>query len=283
MNKPPSNNSSFPASEPRKLKRLGQVFLRDHRAAARIISSLKLQPDDSVLEIGGGDGRLSALIAPRVRRLVVVELDPRFVDVLERRFAGAGNVRIVSGDILAPDVMAAVREAEPDARMIVYGSLPYYITSPILRWIAGRPGDFSRSHLLVQREVAQRAAAPAGSREYGFLSVMLQRRAKVSLGPIIARGSFSPVPKVDSQLLTLVPRSGIDLHLEDRMELMVSVLFEQRRKKLRNTLRSFLGRKLTPAFEERCADEGLPLDKRPEDLSPDDLYRLFLLVEECNR
>ena len=109
------------------------------------------------------------------------------------------------------------------------------------------------------------------------------RRAKVSLGPIIARGSFSPVPKVDSQLLTLVPRSEIDLPLEDRMELMVSALFEQRRKKLRNTLRSFLGRKLTRAFEERCADEGLPLDNRPEDLSPDDLYRLFLLVEEWSQ
>ncbi|HUX06007.1 MAG TPA: 16S rRNA (adenine(1518)-N(6)/adenine(1519)-N(6))-dimethyltransferase RsmA [Acidobacteriota bacterium] len=266
---------------PRRLKRLGQVFLTSGAAISRIVGSLGLQGGEVVLEIGGGDGRLSERIAPLARRLLVVELDERFVELLRRKFESAENVTVISGDILDESTIEAVRALEPQARMVVYGSLPYYITSPILRWVAGRHGDFSRAHLLVQREVAQRAAASAGGKDYGLLTVMLQRRAEVELGPVIKRGAFRPVPKVDSQLLKLTPRAGVDAAVEERFERFAAALFAKRRKKLRNSVKSYLGGGFPGGLEGACAKAGISLDARPEALSPDLLFSLFRVVEKC--
>jgi 16S rRNA (adenine1518-N6/adenine1519-N6)-dimethyltransferase len=267
-----------PETPPRRRKRLGQVFLESEPAIERIVRALGLQSDESVLEIGGGDGRLSEKIAPLVRRLIVVELDPRFARLLRNKFSASGRVEVVEGDILLESTFAAVRALEPAGGMVVYGSLPYYITSPILRWIVSKPGIFSRAHVLVQREVAQRVVAAAGSRDYGFLSVVLQRRAELELGPVIGRGAFRPVPKVDSQLLTLLPRAGLDPVEEGRLERFIAPLFEQRRKKLRNSLLRLVDKQTIGELAESCARAGISLDDRPERLAPDEFYRLFELT-----
>ena len=276
-NKGQLNKVADRSATPWKNKRLGQVFLRSG-AASRVVARLGLSAEETVIEIGGGDGRVSALIAPLVRRLLVVEIDERFAGLLRQRFAGFANVEVIEGDILAEETQAALRAAQAEGRPVVYGSLPYYIASPILRWVAGLHERISRAHLLVQREVAERAAARPGSREYGFLSVLLQRRAEVKAGIHVGRQSFHPVPKVDSQLLTLVPKPGLDVAEEERFEHLASALFRQRRKKLRNGLRAFAGHR-NSNLEEACAAAGLSLDDRPERLSPDQLYELFKLVE----
>ncbi len=269
-----------PSGEPRRLKRLGQVFLWSGAAISRIVDSLAPAGDEVVLEIGGGDGCLSERIAPLVRRLLVVEIDERFVELLRRKFEGVDNVTVIGGDILEEATLAAVRDAEPEGRMVVYGSLPYYATSPILRRVAARADDFSRAQLLVQREVARRAAASPGNKKYGLLTVMLQRRADVGLGPVIKRGAFRPVPKVDSQVLLLRPHAGVDCAVEERFERFAAALFEKRRKKLRNSVKSYLGGSLPVGLESLCLEAGISLDARPEELSPDSLFSLYLSVEK---
>ena len=269
---------AWQSEAPYKNRRLGQVFLRTG-AASRVVAKLGLKAEETVLEIGGGDGRVSALIAPHVRRLLVVEIDGRFAALLQQRFGGFANVEVIEGDILAEETQAAIRAAAPEGKLVVYGSLPYYIASPILRWIAGLHERIDRAHLLVQREVAERAAAKPRSHEYGFLSVLLQRRAEVKAGILVGRQSFTPVPKVDSQLLTLLPKPGLDAAVEHRFERLASALFRQRRKKMRNSLRAFTGNKGNANLEAACADAGFSLDDRPERLSPEQLYELFTLVE----
>jgi 16S rRNA (adenine1518-N6/adenine1519-N6)-dimethyltransferase len=263
---------------PRRRKRLGQVFLESESAIVRIVESLELQVGEAVLEIGGGDGRLSERIAPQARKLIIVELDRRFAELLRGKFADREGVKVVEGDILAEETMAEVRALEPKGKLVVYGSLPYYITSPILRWIAERPGDFSRAVVLVQREVARRATAHSGSREYGFLSFVLQRRAYLKAGRVIRSGAFRPVPKVDSQLLTLVPKADLDSNEERRLERFVAPLFEQRRKKLRNSLAAYIGGVPGQELAEECFEAGISLDLRPEMLSPDQFHLLHKLV-----
>jgi len=265
---------------PPQRKRLGQVFLRNPRAVSAVVASLQLGSDDVVLEIGGGDGALSAAIAPLAGRLIVVELDERFANLLRRRFAGAGNVVVIQGDILDEATFAQARASEPQRRLVVYGSLPYYIASPILRWTVGRGGDLERASFLIQREVALRAVAPHGSRRYGFLSVLLQRRAGLSLGPVVGRRAFRPVPKVDSQVLHLLPRPIADPAREKRFEEFASALFQRRRKQLGTSLRAMLGAELPQRLAESAARAGFSLRDRPERLSPDQLEALFKAFEE---
>ena len=269
----------LPETPPQR-KRLGQVFLRSPRAVSTVAASLRLAPDDVVLEIGGGDGALSAAIAPLAGRLIVVELDERFAELLRRRFAGASNVVVVQGDILDDATFARVRAAEPKRSFVVYGSLPYYIASPILRWTVSRGGDLERASFLVQREVAQRAVAPHGSRRYGFLSVLLQRRAELSLGPVVGRRAFRPVPKVDSQVLHLRPRAAPDTDREKRFEQFASALFQRRRKQIGTSLRAILGVEPPPRLAESAARAGFSLRDRPERLSPGQLDALFKAFEE---
>lgn len=268
-----------PDSLPRLRKRLGQVFLRSPGAIAGIVSALNLKQGDIVLEIGAGDGRLSARIAPLVKRLYANELDERFLEVLGQRFANTTNVTIVPGDILAEETVSAVWRAEPRVGLVVYGSLPYYIASPILRWVLDHSGRIRRASLLVQREVAQRVVSAPGSRRYGFISVLMQRRSNVDLGPLIKRGAFQPVPKVDSQLLHIAPRALKNPDKEQRFEHFISGLFQYRRKKISTSFKASLGKELTSALKGRAEAEGLSLDARPEHLSPEQLDRLFQIVE----
>lgn len=265
---------------PRKLKRLGQVFLNSPLAMGAVVDSLDLEGNEVVLEIGAGDGRISRLIAPRVKKLLANELDERFVEVLRKRLVKFPNAHVVPGDILSEEVIAMARQAHPSGRFLVYGSIPYYISSPILRWIAAHADIVERASLLIQREVARRVSAKPGTKEYGFLTVLMQRRAEVSLGPVIKRGAFRPVPKVDSQVIHLRPFRTLDLVKEEKVEKLVSSLFQHRRKQLRSTLRSLVGAGHLHTLAEKVGPSGISLSDRPERLMPRDFETVLIAMDE---
>lgn len=219
--------------------KLGQNFLVDEAARARIADALGDAHSSTVLEIGPGHGAITSVLAARCRRLIAIELDRTLAEELRERFRGQAHVEIVEADVLQADIAAL---AGADRPALAVGNLPYYITSDILLklFAAGRDGLLSRAVLMMQREVAERVSAAPGVRDYGLLSATAQMHARVEMLLTLPPEAFSPPPEVYSTVIRLefAPRFaelGVDPEGFDRL---LHAVFAQKRKTLANNLRA---------------------------------------------
>jgi len=216
--------------EPR--KGLGQNFLVDHAALLKIVEAADLHPSDSVLEIGGGLGSLSRLLANQAAQVVVVEIDRRMIPALNEVLAGFKNVRVVQGDML---------ELKPEELIstpgyLVVANIPYYITSALIRHLLDAPVKPSRMVLTMQSEVAKRICADPG--ELSLLALSVQVFGHPEIAAEIPASSFYPSPNVDSSTLRvdLYPTPMIPIEQLDSFFRLAKHGFSQKRKKLRNSL-----------------------------------------------
>ena len=252
-----------PSLRPRKA--LGQNFLRDENIARKIVGAIDPASDQTVLEIGPGEGALTALLARRVKRLIAVELDGRLLFQLRALTEGT-TAEVIIGDILKLDLALLAHSHGP---LRIVGNIPYNITSQIVIRILEQKEHVLDATLLMQREVARRLAALHGNKEYGILSVFCQLYADVTLLFDVSPNVFFPRPEVTSTLVRLrmlpLPRHVVDDTAFLRS--MVRAVFGKRRKTLRASLRYFLPE--LPAVP-------LPVDlqRRPEDLSIQELVLL---------
>jgi len=184
---------------------LGQHFLRDSHVLERIGSAVEVHAGDIVIEVGPGDGALTAHLLQRGARVTAIEIDSALAARLRQRFADTATLDIVEADILQVDLAALIgeRSQEPVA---VAGNLPYYITSPIVRQVFAASSRISRAVFLMQKEVALRVTAGKGSRDYGFLSVLCELYAERELLFTVPPGAFRPPPKVTSAVVRLTMR-----------------------------------------------------------------------------
>lgn len=217
--------------------KLGQNFLHDAQAAARIVAALGDCSSRTVVEIGPGRGAVTRILAARAGHVLAVELDPVLVAALGREFAPE-KVTILNQDILSFDFSSAAQRA--GGRLDVLGNLPYYITSPILLKLAASHSALDRAVLMMQREVADRVAAEPGTRDYGLLSVTAQLYGPVEKLLTLPPGAFSPPPQVHSTVVRwqLAPRFaelGVD---ESAFLSFLRKAFAQKRKTLANNLRA---------------------------------------------
>ncbi len=217
-------------------KSLGQHFLTDRPALRRIVALAGVCAQDTVIEIGPGKGDLTKLLLQHARKVIAVELDQRMVVLLRREFAGNDRLTLVHRDILETDLAHLAADA---GKVKVVANIPYYITTPIIERIIASRSVVAAAYLTVQKEFAQRMAAPAGSRTYGAFSCFVQYYCAVRIATVIARGCFSPAPKVDSALIELIPHAHLPLDAagEARLFQVIRAAFQQRRKTLRNSLR----------------------------------------------
>ena len=185
--------------------KLGQHFLLDQGAAARIVDAL--HDDDGRVAVPGGPGRgdITSLLAPRARRVIAIELDRVLAAQLRMKFGTTPNVEIIEGDILAIDFHTLFGPKPGSSRpgltltpeqVRVVGNLPYYITSDILLRLFEFREYFSTLVIMVQREVADRIAAAPGGRDYGLLSATAQLYGKVEKLFTLPPGAFAPPPKL---------------------------------------------------------------------------------------
>jgi 16S rRNA (adenine1518-N6/adenine1519-N6)-dimethyltransferase len=252
-------------------KRFGQHFLNHRPTLERIVDAIDPAPGAIVLEIGPGPGALTAVLAERGARVVAIEKDRDLVPLVQERVPGA---RIIEGDALELDWRRAAGVG-PEDPLLVAGNIPYNITTPLIdrALLPPRP---SRIVFLVQREVADRMAAPPGSGTYGALSVGVQAVARIERLFRVPAAAFAPPPKVDSALVRLTPRSDplVPAERVAAFRRLVVGLFGFRRKQLVRGLRELTG---WPADRAAAllAEAGLPLDARPETLAPEDLARLL--------
>ncbi len=246
---------------------LGQHFLVDGAVIRRIIEAAQIQPYESVLEIGPGEGALTGELLKQARRVVAVEIDETLFHKLEKKFANFQNLRLLRGDILQVSFSELVRWTG-SPRLILVANLPYYITSPVLLKLLDNWMFVERAILMVQREVGRRITAAPGSRDYGMLSVMVRLRAEPGLLFDIPPECFQPKPQVYSSLLRLIFRDSppVDIKNERIFFNTVKAAFSRRRKMLKNSLCSLPG--LTAEdLQIVAAKTGIDLRRRAETLS----------------
>jgi 16S rRNA (adenine1518-N6/adenine1519-N6)-dimethyltransferase len=246
--------------------RLGQNFLADPNILAVIGREARLSEQDVVLEVGGGQGVLSAYLAPCVSCLHVIELDERLRESLQARAGVFANVSVHWGDAMKLD-LTALRPAPTK----VVANLPYGVAaSVLLRTIEELPG-VGLWLVMVQREVGERLAAAPGGKDYGVSSVLAQLAGRVEVVRAVARTVFRPVPNVDS-VLVRVERTGAAP--ADGVRVLVAAAFAHRRKALAGSLRLAGVGPERERVREALVALGHPADERAERLAPHEFVAL---------
>jgi 16S rRNA (adenine1518-N6/adenine1519-N6)-dimethyltransferase len=221
-------------------KSLGQNFLLDLNLTARIARAAGDLSGATVVEVGPGPGGLTrALLAAGAAHVIAIERDDRCIAALGEIAARyPGRLTVVPGDALAVDMPALVSGPSP---AMVIANLPYNVATPLLvAWLRTEPWPpwFASLTLMFQREVAERIVAPPGSKTYGRLSVLAGWRSAAEILFDIPAQAFTPPPKVTSSLVQLIPRAHPLACDPDMLERVVQSAFGQRRKMLRQSLRS---------------------------------------------
>ena len=280
---PPAKHRFRTSRSPRPRKRYGQHFLAP-AWAQRIVGLVDAQPGDVFLEVGPGTGALTLPLAESGAPILAVEIDRDLVASLAPRVPR--NVTVMSGDVLTTDALAVLSglepqrppHAEPSApgptrRFRIVGNLPYNIASPLLirmiEWHR-REGVFADAIVMVQREMADRLVASAGTKDYGVLTVMLNLHARITRLLDLPPTAFKPAPKVRSSVVRLeFGPPAVRIVDEPLFERMVKTMFGQRRKTLSNALKSF-----DPTAPAVLALADIDGRRRPETLQLTEIARL---------
>ncbi|MCF6283140.1 MAG: 16S rRNA (adenine(1518)-N(6)/adenine(1519)-N(6))-dimethyltransferase RsmA [Candidatus Polarisedimenticolaceae bacterium] len=220
-------------------KRFGQNFLHDPGVIQRIVSSINPQEGDCLVEIGPGQGAITKLLLPKLKRMQVIELDRDLIEPLAQTCGPLGELKIHSADALKFDFHQLT---DQPGSLRVVGNLPYNISTPILFHLIDQLETIKDLHFMLQKEVVDRMAAGPGSKTYGRLSVMLQAHCQVTPLFDIGPGAFQPAPKVNSAFVRLTPHATPRVVLKDQtyFRKLVTQAFSQRRKTIRNSLRKLM-------------------------------------------
>jgi 16S rRNA (adenine1518-N6/adenine1519-N6)-dimethyltransferase len=285
----PSSDKSSESHSPKRKPKLGQHFLLDVGAAQKIVEALGDVSNRTVIEIGPGRGVLTDVLAPRARRVIGIELDRVLAAQLRMRYATRPNVEILESDFVTAQFSSMVgRRPGPlhDLRptqaetVDVVGNLPYYITTDIVLRILELHRNIERAVIMVQKEVADRIAAKAGSRDYGLLSATAQLFARVDKLFTLPPEAFSPPPEVHSSAvrLTMAPRLE-ELQVEEGPFIaFLKLAFAQKRKTLANNLR---GQYDAAAVRAALKSAGMRSDVRAEAMSLEKTAAVFRGLREA--
>jgi 16S rRNA (adenine1518-N6/adenine1519-N6)-dimethyltransferase len=246
-------------------KRFGQNFLRSAAAIHSLMQVMMLQPDDCVVEIGPGLGALTQEMLPVLQHLTAIEIDRDLFVELQKIPQAEEKLNLILADALTFDFSSLTQKPH---HLRVIGNLPYNISSPLLFHLLDYLPIIKDMHFLLQKEVVDRMAAKPGTKEYGRLSVMIQYCCDVKPLHKVKPGAFWPVPKVDSSFVRLIPKEKIYSALDyENFAALVTAAFSQRRKTLRNSLRSFVS-------DSVMLTVGINPKQRAEELKVDDFVTL---------
>lgn len=241
-------------------KSFGQHFLLDLNITRKIVRQAGDLKGQAVIEVGPGPGGLTrALLESDAAHVIAVEKDPRFVDHLQPLVrAAAGRLTLVSADALKVDEAALIADYAPGLPAQIIANLPYNVgTALLIKWLTG-PFQPAAMHLMFQKEVALRIAAPVDDEAYGRLSVLAQTVSECRLAMSLPARAFTPPPKVESAVVSLTPLPNRPpVALLQALQQVTAAAFGQRRKKLRSSLKAVGG-------ETLCAQAGVDPDARAE-------------------
>lgn len=234
-------------------KQLGQHFLVNPRVIRKIIRAANLCREDIVVEIGPGLGALTIPLSRRVNTLIAIELDASLCQRLQVLFSGDPHVVIIHANAAQFDYesLGLLKKAK------VVANLPYYVATSILLRLLEKRHLFSDMILMLQKEVAERVVAQPGGKDYGLLSITCQLFSQVKLYAIIPPKAFKPPPQVESAILKFVILEEPRFKIKDSNHFfeLVKCAFSQRRKTLRNTLKSQLNLVHSPTLLDQALKE----------------------------
>lgn len=219
-------------------KQLGQNFLIDPSTADMIVSRSKIDPKDVVLEIGSGLGALTIPLSRAAREVYAVEIDHALTSLLKAELDSHGieNVTIIDHNILRVDIQEIMEAA--GRKLIVFGNLPYNISSQVLVHLIKSRSALKQAILMFQKELARRISAGPGKKDYGRISAMLQSCAGIKSIAEMKASQFFPKPKIDSEVLEIIFNNWMDQFVkeEDLFFNVIKAAFSKRRKTLKNAL-----------------------------------------------
>ncbi len=251
-------NPKFP------IKRFGQNYLRDANIIHKIVSEISPKADDLIIEIGPGEGALTALLFEKTKKLIAVEIDKRNVEMLSLKFP---ELNLISADFLNIGLKDFIHEHGKRLRII--GNIPYNLTSPIIFKLIENKDIIQDSVLMIQHEVAHRIIAKPGNKDYGILSVIVQNFADVKLCFKVSPNVFYPRPKVFSAVIHLNFKENLISEYENDIFIkIVKAAFGNRRKMLYNSLKNSIFGHLN------FKNAGIDLSLRAEMLSIEDFITL---------
>jgi 16S rRNA (adenine1518-N6/adenine1519-N6)-dimethyltransferase len=255
-------------------KRFGQNFLNNIDIIERIVSNVAPAADDNLVEIGPGQGAITAPLLSHCPTLNVIEIDKHLIPVLLAQFAKYPGFKIYQEDALKFDFS----ELATKKPLRIVGNLPYNISTPIIFHLLSFQNKIEDMHFMLQKEVVERIASTAGQKNYGRLSVMVQYYCQVENLFGVPPESFTPQPKVDSAIVKLTPFKTLPFVAKDVsiFSNLVNVAFQQRRKTLRNSLKQLLNKEQI---------ESLPVDTslRPENITLEEYVNISNLINDENK
>ena len=245
-------------------KRFGQNFLVDNQIVNRIIATISPKKSDNVVEIGPGMGALTFPLLEHLDHLSVIEIDRDLISLL--KLNKQDKLTIYEADALKFDY------GQISNNLRIVGNLPYNISSPLLFHLLSSKNQIIDMTFMLQKEVADRIIANHGSKTYGRLSVMMQTFFEVELMFTVPKESFNPKPKIESSIIYLKTRAKPLTENTKLLEKIVKVSFSQRRKTLKNCLKSILSQDQTE----------IDLSRRAEMLSIENFITLMKDYEKQN-
>ncbi len=219
-------------------KKFGQNFLVDKNILEKIVDAAQITEKDCVLEIGPGIGTMTQYLAERAGNVIAVEIDKNLIPVLQDTLSSYNNVAILNQDILKVDINHIIEKYNNGNPIKVVANLPYYITTPIIMALFESHVALKSITIMIQKEVADRIQAQAGTKDYGALSLAVQYYAKPEVIVKVPAACFMPRPNVDSSVIRLTRYEAPPVKAQDENYLftVIRASFNQRRKTLVNGL-----------------------------------------------
>ena len=262
-------------------KALGQNFIINPGICPRMAEESGIDGNSGVIEIGAGIGVLTAELAKRAKKVVVIEIDTKLLPILEETLKDFDNIEIINQDVLKTDLAALIRDKFDGMPVYVCANLPYYITSPVIMALLESRLPIEAITVMVQKEAAQRLCAPVGSRLSGAVTVAVDYYAKAQKLFDVSAGSFMPAPKVDSSVIRMDIRKEPEIEItnEELFFKMVHAAFGQRRKTASNSISAGSGipKDVVIKAIEEC---GFPPSVRAEGLTMRELANLSEKIGE---
>ncbi len=255
-------------------KSLGQNFLIDKNIIEKIVNKGSIKNTDFVLEVGPGSGNLTEyILKTKPNKIFVVEKDKKLIEILKKKFSN--QITIIENDILKVS-----ENTISNNQLIVFGNLPYNISTKILtKWILSNDKKYWYKNLILmfQKEVADRILAKVNSKNYGRLSIVSNWKLKIEKIMDISPTCFYPKPKIESTLLKFTPKAKFFLFNNPKnLETITRIFFSQRRKKIRSSFKKIFGKN----YENVSNELSIDLNLRPQNLDTETYYEITKQYEK---
>ena len=242
-------------------KSLGQNFLIDNEVINKIVDEVSACINDLIIEIGPGRGALTSKLKKKGCNIIAYELDKDLKNILSK--LEDDKLHVIYKDFLNSNIKDDIKDIKYNNLYLV-GNLPYYITTPIIEHVIKENINFTKFTIMIQKEVADRFKAHAKTKDYGYITLVLKYYFEINKVCDVSKYAFNPVPKVESSVISFIPRKNkVDVKADSYFKFLKNA-FRMKRKNLRNNLNGIYD---LEKLEEVLEKYGLDLTVRAEELS----------------